>query len=152
MDFVGELPNELSEQIFRSLKLADLRAAAAASKQWAHVATQPGTKLACEYNTHLTAEGVDWVWISYYQRLSEAFIEKHADHMDWWVISYNQTLSEAIIEKHADRVDWQLISGHQTLSEAFREKHADHLDWLWISGRQKLSEAFIEKHADRIPN
>jgi len=39
------------------------------------------------------------------------------DYLDWECISYYQTLSEDFIEKHKDRVDWLGISQHQTLSE-----------------------------------
>jgi len=93
---------------------------------------------------------VNWDWISKFQKLSEKFIEKHADEVDWYCISKFQKLSEKFIEKHADRVNWYWISKFQKLSEKFIEKHADKINWDWISSSQKLSEEFIEKHAGKV--
>ena len=69
----------------------------------------------------------DWKYISRYQRLSEPFIEKHADKVDWYLISKYHRLSEPFIEKHADDVDWEDISIYQRLSEPFIEKHRKRL-------------------------
>ena len=92
------------------------------------------------------ADKVEWYWISKKQKLSESFIEKHADKVDWFLISIYQTLSEPFIEKHVGELDWSKISKYQTLSESFIEKHKDKVDWLFISKYQKLSEDFCNKH------
>ena len=91
-----------------------------------------------------------WSYICSIYKLSEEFIERHADKVCWGWISTCQKLSEAFIENHTDEVDWDCISRYQKLSEAFIERHADKMNWYWISEYQKLSETFIEKHADKI--
>ena len=96
------------------------------------------------------ADRVCWYYICSYQKLSEKFIERHADKMSWCCISSYQKLSEKFIERHADKVNWYSISVFQKLSESFIERHADKMDWLDISEKQKLSEAFIEKHFDKV--
>ena len=93
---------------------------------------------------------VDWDDISYYQKLSEEFIEKYVDKIEWWYISRYQKLSESFIEKHIDKVDWVCISISQKLSEVFIEKHIDKINWRYISQCQTLSESFIEKHDDKV--
>ena len=65
---------------------------------------------------------IKWNYISYHQKLSEDFIEKHKDRVDWNYISYYQKLSEDFIEKHKDRVNWICISYYQKLSKQFRQK------------------------------
>jgi hypothetical protein len=50
-----------------------------------------------------------WEYISTTRKLSEAFIEKHADKVDWECISIHQKLSETFIEKHADKLNWEII-------------------------------------------
>jgi hypothetical protein len=72
------------------------------------------------------------------------------DESDWKKISWSQKLSEEFIEKHSDKVYWLWISAYQNLSEAFIEKYSDKVDWIDVSERQKLSEQFIEKHKDKI--
>jgi len=93
---------------------------------------------------------VDWDYISVYQILSEAFIKKwqHKVSLNW--ISIYQPLSEAFIEKWQDKVNWYYISMYQSLSETFIEKWQDKVDWFWISAYQLLSEAFIEKWKDKV--
>ena len=65
---------------------------------------------------------VDWFYISYYQKLSESFIEKFQNKVDWNCISSSQKLSEPFIEKFQDKVYWRYISYRQTLSPSFQEK------------------------------
>ncbi len=53
---------------------------------------------------------------------------------DWWgEISYFQKLSEKFIEKHKDKINWYWVSYYQTISEDFIEKHKDKIDWGWVS-------------------
>lgn len=92
----------------------------------------------------------EWITISSYQYLSEAFIKKHKDKVNWGYISANQTLSEAFIEKYKDRVSWNYISIFQKLSEDFMEKYEDRVSWYYISIFQKLSEEFIYKYKEKI--
>ncbi|MCP4524129.1 MAG: hypothetical protein GY828_07975, partial [Candidatus Gracilibacteria bacterium] len=93
---------------------------------------------------------VDWYYISEFQKLSEAFIEKFHDKVDWDYISRYQKLSDSFIETHQDKVDWWFISKHQKLSEAIIEKFQDKVDWYNISEYQKLSESFIEKFQGKV--
>jgi hypothetical protein len=51
----------------------------------------------------------DWNYISYYQDLSEDFIEKHLDEVDWDNISFNQKLSESFIKKHINKINFTLL-------------------------------------------
>jgi ADP-dependent phosphofructokinase/glucokinase len=55
-------------------------------------------KLKCDVETF--EKKVDWVCVSHYQNLSEAFIERYKDKVDWRDISYYQKLSEEFIEKY----------------------------------------------------
>ena len=91
-----------------------------------------------------------WNYISGYQKLSEAFIEKYADKVDWYCISAYQQLSEDFINKYSDMVDWENISIYQKLSETFIEKYADKVNWICISIYQKLSENFIRKYKNEL--
>ena len=93
-----------------------------------------------------------WACISIWQKLSEEFIDRHADKLNWFYISCKQRLSEKLIEKHKDKVDWVCISGQQKLSEDFIRRHATDVDWSRICNHQILSEEFIEEFVDRIPN
>ena len=96
------------------------------------------------------ADKVNWDYISIYQKLSEVFIEKHSDKVNWYYISEDQKLSEDFIEKHSDKVNWDYISRCQKLSEDFIERHADKVLWDYISEYQKLSEDFINKYSDKL--
>ena len=89
---------------------------------------------------------VNWVCISKYQKLSEKFIERNKDLVDWICISVYQKLSEEFIERNKDRVNWVWISEYQKLSEEFIERNKDLVDWWSISKYQKLSEGFRLKH------
>src|SRR3712207_7474710 len=59
---------------------------------------------------------------SKYQKLSEEFIEKHANKVNWFWIGKYQKLSEAFIEKYKDKLDWEHVSKDQKLSEALDRK------------------------------
>ena len=67
---------------------------------------------------------LDLVNKTYSEKTLEKYIEYFNDE-DWGDISYYQTLSESFIEKYFDKVDWYYISGYQILSEKFIEKHLD---------------------------
>ena len=45
------------------------------------------------------------------------------DKFDWNSISFYQNLSEEFIEKYSDKLDWCWISRHQKLSESFIMKY-----------------------------
>ena len=65
---------------------------------------------------------LDWIYISYHQKLSEGFIREFKDKVDWKYISRFQELSEEFIREFKDRVNWEYISVFQILSEGFREE------------------------------
>ena len=50
-----------------------------------------------------------WDDISAYQKLTPAFIKKHAGQVNWDLISASQHLTEAFIEKYAEQADWNSI-------------------------------------------
>ncbi len=84
-------------------------------------------------------------------KLSEEFIERHADKVNWNYISYHQKLSEEFIERNVDKVNWEYISIRQKLSEGFIERYADRVDWANISiYHQGISEEFRLKYRDRL--
>jgi len=86
-------------------------------------------------------------------KLSENFLDKYAAKFTddcWYHISYYQMISEQFIEKYSDKLRWAGISLAQELSEQFMEKHSDKLTWDYISMSQKLSEDFIERHMDKL--
>jgi len=69
-----------------------------------------------------TNDNVDWFNISYYQKLSQNFIQEFQNKVDWFNISYYQKLSENFIREFQDKVDWLYISIGQILSENFNIK------------------------------
>ena len=84
-----------------------------------------------------------------FQKLSEAFIAKHADEVDWYYVCSAQKLSEGFIERFSDKVNWEIVAIYQKLSEAFVEKH---FVSIWdFANYQKLSAAFRSKHHIELP-
>ena len=106
---------------------------------------RPHTEAFIEKHTN-NLDDDDWWDISRFQKLSESFIEKHADRVCWYYICSYQKLSEKFIEKQSDKVDWCAVSYYQKLSEDFIERHADKVCWVYINLYQKLSEKFRKKH------
>ena len=47
--------------------------------------------------------------MSWFQRMSEEFIEEFANRVNWYYVSTNQELSEEFIKKHADKLHIPLI-------------------------------------------
>ena len=90
----------------------------------------------------------EWVSISEYQYLPEAFIEKFKNLIHWDSISSYQILSEEFVEKYEGKINWGLIIIYQNLSEDFIEKYENKIDWHCLSQFKKLSEGFIYKHRD----
>lgn len=64
---------------------------------------------------------------------------------NWRNISYYQILSESFIEKHKDNVDWNNIAARQKLSLSFIKKHLDRFDASNLLSNYKLSKYTIEK-------
>lgn len=83
-------------------------------------------------------------------RLSEAFIEHHADEISWDRVSVFQKLSEPFILKHADKLRMDYISFYQTLSGEFIERNQGILYWHGISAQKGLSWEFRLKYKDKI--
>lgn len=88
--------------------------------------------------------------ISFYQKLSEDFVERNLDILDFKTLISVQDLSEGFIEKHLDKVEFPLLVFHRPLSEGFIERYMEKLDLYNVSMYQKLSESFIEKHIDKF--
>ena len=104
-----------------------------------------------EMGTELTTlNGVDWVAISAYHRLSHNFIREFKDKVCWQIISTNQVLSENFIFEFKDRVIWNAISSYQILSEDFMRKLKDKISWYAVPIHQKLSEDFIREFKDNV--
>ena len=102
-----------------------------------------------ELKCSLTIE--DWHLASFYQTLSEPFIEKYKDKVDWIYISSYQKLSEPFIEKWKNKVGWYCISSYQELSESFIEKWKNKINFNYLSNNKKInwndfSEEFFDKY------
>ncbi len=86
-----------------------------------------------------------------HKKLSEKFIERHAESFqEWWTVAERQKLSERFIENHSIYLTWERICSFQNLSEAFIEKHKKEVDWKAISYKQNLSIDFINRHSDKL--
>lgn len=85
-----------------------------------------------------------------HQTLSESFIEKYAGNnpLTWENISRYQKLSDEFIDRHADDVDWTCISEYQTLSEETMLQHIDDIDWGYVSGSQEIPLHLLEAHME----
>ena len=68
-----------------------------------------------------------------------------SDKLEWVCISYTQKLSVDFIREFSDKVEWYYISKYQKLSEDFILEFHDKVNWYWISRYQKLSENFIKE-------
>ena len=49
--------------------------------------------------------------------------------VDWIGISFSQKLSEDFIREFKDKVDWEGITSNQQLSDSVRNE----FNWMWIS-------------------
>jgi hypothetical protein len=92
------------------------------------------------------ANRFNWEHMAIWQRLPEAFIEKHISRLNRDDIS-RYPLSDAFIEKYADHLNWELLSG---LKISTIEKHLDKFDWDTISMTPHLPVSFLEKYADKL--
>ena len=94
-----------------------------------------------EDNIHLF-DKFDWMDISFYQTLSEVFIEKYLHKLSIYYICSRQDLSEKFIAKHANKITWDSICKYQNLSEKFIQKHIDkiniHINLLMKNNRISL--------------
>lgn len=78
--------------------------------------------------------------------MSETFLEKYADKANKWeIVSYYQDLSEKFMEKFVDKLNWNYISQKQHLSRNFMVKYFDKLNTLWLKKFQKNWDDDIEK-------
>ena len=66
---------------------------------------------------------LEWNYISYYQNISESFIEKYSDKVNWDILSMCRQLSEGLIDKYKDKVNWNRAIRCQKLSYSFLEKN-----------------------------
>jgi len=99
----------------------------------------------------MAEDNVDWVRVSFCQKLPEDILREFADKVEWVkIISARQKLSESFIREFKDKVDWTGISRRQKLSESFIKEFKDKVDWVQISVRQKLSEDFIREFKDEL--
>lgn len=69
-------------------------------------------------------------------KMSEDFIEKHADDITkankWELVSYYQKLSPAFMDKYSDKMNWNYISQQQKLDEDFIRSHQNKLNPTWL--------------------
>ena len=68
-----------------------------------------------------TNKNVNWLYISYYYKLSENFIKEFQDEVYWGYISKNQKLSESFIEEFKHKIYWCEISIYQKLLIKFKK-------------------------------
>ncbi len=102
-------------------------------------------------NQYGASKGVDVAIIHCHQKVVLWICRNFTNQLDWVMISGYPILSEAFIREFKDKVYWVNISGYQKLSEAFIREFQNSVLWLWISGNQELSEAFREEFRNRLP-
>jgi hypothetical protein len=78
--------------------------------------------LLTEEEIHLFFNFSTWTLISKCPGLSEAFIDKYADHLYWKDISKHQNLSESMILKYRWRLYMPYIAKYQKLSNDMKHK------------------------------
>ena len=99
----------------------------------------------------MSEDNIDWVRVSFCQKLPEDILREFSDKVEWVeIISARQKLSEGFIREFADKVDWIHISVFQKLSEEFIREFSDKVSWTNIRIRQKLSEGFIREFIDEL--
>lgn len=78
-------------------------------------------------------------------KMTEEFIEKHAADIDkankWELVSFYQKLSPAFMDKWDSKMNWNYVSQKQKLDEDFIRSHEKKLNKTWILKFQDLSEA-----------
>jgi hypothetical protein len=82
-------------------------------------------------------------WGLMYKKYSEKELEDNCNLFnddDWYRISYYQNLSEKFIEKHSDKLDWKWISRYQELSEEFIKEHLNKIDIDFLMKNNDISE------------
>ena len=78
-----------------------------------------------------------------YNKYSEEELEDNINSFskwDWAKISCHQKLSEQFIERHADKIDWNFISAYQKLSKEFIKKYIKKININWLIHNENISE------------
>ena len=106
----------------------------------------------CEYT--------EWKNVWEYQKVSEAFIEKHIKHAVWHFIPRYQKLSKEFWMKYWNKMDKEIFFEKVNLKEgeirtyiekAVKDKpEYEGIYWAAISEHQKMSEDFIREFASKI--
>lgn len=104
-------------------------------------------------------EVLDWIEIAKQPKLSESFIQEHAQNFDWSILIRYQTISESLMKKNKHKFLLLHAFTTQQILEEYIEKFitdmggpqkVDARYWNAISRGQTLSESFIETYVDRI--
>lgn len=98
---------------------------------------------------------IDWHGISYYQSLSESFINNHKGEVHWPSISIKQLLGTNFIRTNRNLVDWKFIIMYQNhLSESFFLEFIDkelQKDFMGLMSRYvQLSESTMNTYFNYI--
>jgi hypothetical protein len=103
---------------------------------------------------------IDWDRAPTYQPkvdgdvIEAVLASKKKDEFNWHGALVNVKMSEEFIEKHADDIEkankWELVSYYQKLSEEFMMKWAKKMNWNYVSQRQKLSDKFIRENLSKL--
>ena len=85
-------------------------------------------------------------------KFSEQFLKKYCDDIvkanKWEIVSYYQKLSEDFMEKFADTLNWNYLSQKQVMSRDFMIKHFDKINTAWAKKFQKNWDDNIEKDVE----
>ena len=101
---------------------------------------------------------VNWIGISYYQKLSEDFIREFQYKVNWCSISYGQKLSEDFIKEFQDKIkyNWYEICCNQNLSKEFIIEFADKINFKILIANKNISDdvkdTSLEKAIRNITN
>jgi hypothetical protein len=96
-------------------------------------------------------ESISWKQVILQDRVSEEILDKHislsSNH--FWLLGQKRRLSEQFIEKHAEKFNWQDLTRCQDFSEIFISKHKDKIHWAFLCsthGKKRLARDFMAKN------
>lgn len=116
--------------------------------------------LTCKiYHTNfksLIYQRINWLHLSTYGRINEAFILANLDNVRWGLLIPHLPTNFIIDRLPHEYLDifnddeWRLISKYQNLSNKFINRYADCLDWKHISKYHKFTINSVREHIGRI--
>jgi len=96
-----------------------------AQNKWEKLSRHPKLKAK---HLRLYKDKLNWDYTSQYFTFNRKLLEEFADYINYITISFSQKLDDDFIDEHCDKLHWPHISQFQNLSKKMIEKHKDRLD------------------------